>query len=359
MAACALDFATISDPLLRFALQSGIVVFAITLLLLVAIVILRLFSDRREVREAQIRQEWQPVFLHAIEGLAYAMPRIHGRDRETILLVWLQFTEMLRGAARERLRQMARELQLPGTALRLLRRGDMRGRLLAVVGLGRMQTAPAWHELSALMADDNPVLSLLAARSLLQIDAPRAAAPVMAAIARREDWSRARVAAMLGEARDASLAPALLTALAMSGEAEATRLLPLLDVIPTADRWPALAPRLAADLPVDTLVAALKAVADPRALAAVRRLAGHAAWQVRAQAATALARIGNGDDLPQLQALLADPEWWVRYRAAQALLRLPGIASAQLDALAAGIGDRYGADMLRQVRAEAAAGTAA
>ncbi|MBI5108905.1 MAG: HEAT repeat domain-containing protein [Rhodocyclales bacterium] len=353
-----MDYATNSDPLLRLALQSGIAVFAITLLLLAAILILRLFADHREAREATIRDEWQPVFLHAIDGLAYAMPRIHGRDRELILLVWLQFTEMLRGAARERLREMARELQLPGTALRLLHRGDMRGRLLATVGLGRMQASEAWDALARLMTDENPVSSLLAARSLLQIDAPRAAAPLMAAIARRDDWSRAGVATMLGDARDAALGPALLATLAASNDAEATRLLPLLDVVPGADRWPLLAPRLATEAP-DTLVAALKAVADPRALADVRRLAGHAAWPVRAQAATTLARVGKEDDLALLQTLLADREWWVRYRAAAAMLRMPGVTREWLGALAAGATDRYAADMLRQVMAEAATGGAA
>jgi HEAT repeat protein len=351
-----LDFATSFDPLLRFALLSGIAVFAITLLLLAAIVVLRLVADRREAREAAIRSRWQPVFLHAIEGLPFVMPRILGRDRELILLVWLQFTEMLRGAARERLRVMALALQLPGTALRLLRRGDMRGRLLAVVGLGRLQAAEAWDELAALMSGENPALSLLAARSLLQIDAARAAAPVFAAIARREDWSRARVATMLGVARDPALGPALAAELERGDDAAAARLLPLLDVVPTADRWPLLAPRLADATPTDTLVAALRVAADPRSLADVRRLAGHAEWAVRAQAATALARVGSAEDMARLQAMLADPEWWVRHRAAGALLRLPGVTRDMLDALAARLDDRYGADMLRQVLADAAAG---
>ena len=354
-----MDFATSSDPLLRFALHSGIAVFALTGLLLAAIVVLRLLAAGREAREAHMRQEWQPVFLHAIEGLPYQMPRIVGRDREMILLVWLQFTEMLRGEARERLRTMANALQLPGTALRLLGRGDMRGRLLAVGGLGRMRTTDAWEDLSVLMTDANPVLSLLAARSLLQIDAGRAAAPVMAVIAQREDWSRARIAGMLGEVREAALGAALLAGLVAGADAEARRLLPLLDVVPTADRWPALSPRLAAGTPIDTLVAALRAVADPRALADVRRLAGHADWPVRAQAATALARIGGSDDLPRLQAMLGDAEWWVRYRAAPALLRRPGGPPRFLDEIAGDINDRYGADMLRQGRAEAATGAAA
>jgi hypothetical protein len=347
-----LDFVTTSDPLLGIALLSGITVFAITVLLLGSIIVLRVVADRREAREADIRQRWQPVFLQAIDGLPYELPRIYGRDRELILLVWLQFSEMLRGSARNRLRAMARELQLVGTAQRLLHRGDMRGRLLAVVGLGRMEAHETWDELSPLIADPNPVLSLLAARSLLQLDPARAAMPVLASVARRDDWSRASVATMLGDTRDPVLGPTLLAELGKSGDAEAPRLLPLLAVVPTADRWPVLAPRLAEDRPSETLVAALKVVADPRALNHVRRLAGHPAWPVRALAATALARIGNAADLPRLQDLLTDPEWWVRYRAAGALLRLPGVTPALLDALSGSLGDRYGADMLRQVMAE-------
>ncbi|MDA8254494.1 MAG: HEAT repeat domain-containing protein [Betaproteobacteria bacterium] len=350
-----MDFVSHSDPLLRLALLSGLAVFALILLILVAIVLLRIAADRKALRAARIKESWTPVFLNAIEGLPYRLPRVHGRDRELIMLVWLQFSEMLRGAARLRLRDMARELQLAGMAMRLMRRGDMRGRLLGAVSLGRMEAVEARDALAALITDPNPVLSLLAARSLLQIDPAGSAATVLAVVARRVDWSTARVVAMFDEVRDASHGAVLLAALAGSRDADATRLLPLLDAVQTADAWPILAAILKDGKPADTLIAALKAVVDPRALAATRRLAVHAAWPVRAQAATVLGRIGTREDVARLREMLADPEWWVRYRAAGALTQLPFLQRADLLDMAAGLSDRYAAQMLRQVLAETGA----
>jgi hypothetical protein len=52
---------------------------------------------------------------------------------------------------------------------------------------------------------------------------------------------------------------------------------------------------------------------------------------------------------------LSDREWWVRYRAAQALVELPWLAQAELRALQDGLTDRFAADMLAQVVAEARA----
>lgn len=347
-----MGFATNFDPLLRIALLSGIAVAAITLLLLIAIIVLRVMADHRDARTAAIKGRWQPVFLHALDGLPYSLPRIYGRDREVIMLIWLHYSELLRGAARVRLRDLARELQLVGTAMRLLHRRDMRGRLLAVVGLGRMEAPEAWAPLYSFMDDANPVLSMSAARSLLQIDAAKAADPVIAAIAGRDDWSRARVATMLSEVRDPSLGRALVAKLHDGSAAEAARLLPLLDLVPVGDRWPVVAQWLTDDTPVPTLVAALKAVDDPRGLIHVRRLAGHAEWPVRTQAASALARIGSPSDAATLQVMLTDAEWWVRYRAAGALLRMPSVTRESLEALASSLTDRYAADMLKQVLAE-------
>lgn len=353
-----MGYATPFDPLLRFAFYSGLAVFILTLALLLAIVLLRFASDRRRRREAELTARWQPVFLHAVEGLPYEAPRVLGRDREIILLLWIHFSELLRGTARDRLRQLARELQLIGTAQRLLQRGDMRGRLLAVVGLGRMHAIEAWPELAALIDNPNSTLSLLAARSLLQIDRERAAPVVMPMIGRREDWSSSRLAAMFGEGQAEDLAPHLLRALQGASAKAARPLLALLDVVHAGDRWPVLAPFLGNGQAPDTVVAALRVCNDPRALAAVRGHCVHADWSVRAQAATTLGKLGRDEDKARLQSMLSDTEWWVRYRAAQALAQMPGTTERELGDLLARLEDRFAADMLRQVLAESAAGVA-
>lgn len=349
-----MGYVTPSDPLLRFALYCGLAVFLLSLVLLVAIAVLRYATDRREALEAALTERWEPVFHHAVEGLPYVTPRIYGRDREVIMLVWIHFIESLRGEATCRLRRLARELRLDGTALRLLDRRDLRSRLLAVATLGRIKSKRSWRRLEKLVADPSPMLSLLAARSLLQIDAARAMPFVLAGIIRRDDWPLTKLVTVLGEVPADVLAPPLLTALEELAPEHAPRLLGLLDTAHPDDIWPVLAPFLQADQPAATIAAALKACRDPRGLDAIRALTAHPAWIVRVHAATALGRLGSHEDSLRLQAMLADPEWWVRYRAGLALVQMPFVPRQRLVELCPRLGDHFAADMLRQVLAETA-----
>ena len=131
------------------------------------------------------------------------------------------------------------------------------------------------------------MLSLLAARSLLQIDAAYASAFILDEMMRRDDWPLAKVAAMLGEVPAEVLAPPLLNALRAAAPQSAPRLLSLLYNKQLGDTWPVLAPLLDAGRAPEVIAAALKACSDPRALGAVRLLATHEQWIVRARAAAA------------------------------------------------------------------------
>ena len=351
-------YATHSDALLRFALYSGFTVSALIILLLAAIAALRFTTDRRRRNERVLSECWQPVFLHAVEGLPYAAPPIHGRDLEIILLIWIHHTESIRGAARARLRQLALELKFDGIARNLLASKNIRQRLMAIVALGRMQCTTVRDQLAGLVTDPNPMISLLAARSLLQMDAAYAIALILAEVTRREDWPLAKVAAMLGAVPLEVLATPMLNALRAAPPQTTPRLLSLLDNKQLPDAWPMLAPLLDGERPPEVIAAALKACNDPRALEAVRLLATHEQWIVRAHAASALGRLGAEEDCPQLAAMLGDREWWVRYRAAMALAQLPFMPRQDLLDLCALLIDRYSADILRQVLAETAPGAA-
>jgi len=347
-----LAYAATSDPLLAFAFASGLAVWFLTLVLLVAIVILRYSIDRRQRLARALTARWQPVFFHAVEGLPFSPPPIAARDGEIILLNWLHFTESTRGEARQRLVDLALSVSLDSTARQLMKRRNPSQRLLAIAALGRLKSVADWSLLAPLASDPNPILSLLAARSLLQIDAARALPQVLDELVRREDWPSAKIAAMLAEAPEGSVAGPLLQALRAVTPANAQRLLGLLDAVQINNAWPVLAPLLDGEQPVEMLTAALKVCRDPRALESVRRLAAHAQWVVRAQAATALGRLGTEEDGVRLQALLSDPEWWVRYRAALALAALPGMPRETLVSLCARLPDHFAADIMRQILAE-------
>lgn len=347
-------YATPSDRLLSLSLYSGLAVFLLTLLLLLSIVLLRQAGNRRERRQQGLFERWQPVFIHAAEDLPVVLPKPGRRERQSVLFLWIHFTEALRGTAHPRLRQLALDLGLERTALELLQRREVRLQLMAVVALGRMQSRAAWEWLTSHLDDPNPILSLLAARSLLQIDFRHAGPPVLAAVARRNDWPFAKISAMLREIPTNYLAVFVVDALRQAAPPSLPRLIGLLDGTHWGDVANVIQPYLETDQPTDVIAAALRVCRHPHTLDAVRRLATHEHWVVRARAAETLGKIGVEQDRFRLQAMLGDPEWWVRYRAGMALARMPFVPRQKLEAMIDQLKDHFAADILRQVLAETA-----
>jgi HEAT repeat protein len=347
-----LAFAATSDSLVHFALVSGTVAMGLVLVLLLAIVCLRVLLRRRSRHLRALSQRWEPVFCQAISGGLMPTARLLPGDHEIVLTLWLRFSESIRGEARQGLRRLALHLGLDYVARDLLQDRALRSQLLAVVALGRLECADAWKPLLALSASPNSILSLAAARSLLHINPVRSLPHFMKSLSERTDWPRVRIAAIVEEIPPDLLAPPLRLMLRKVDAGNASRLLWLLDIVRIGDTWPLLAPLLQAGSPPPVLVAALKVCNDPRGLEDVRLATAHAEWVVRAQAASALGRIGIAEDRLRLQAMLSDPVWWVRYRASLALIRLPFVTRQRLLELCAQLDDRFAADILRQALAE-------
>ncbi|EKV29785.1 hypothetical protein C882_0215 [Caenispirillum salinarum AK4] len=99
---------------------------------------------------------------------------------------------------------------------------------------------------------------------------------------------------------------------------------------------------------------ALAAIGHPRAHDAVAAGLSDPAWEVRAQAALGVMRIGLSDLAPRLPPLLDDPQWWVRFRAAQALAAGGPEGRAALETAAASDGAGRTARVAQLVLAEAA-----
>lgn len=347
-----MGYAAISDPLLNIAFYSGLVVSVLTLVLVLAIALLRFVTDRRRQREMVLKTLWQPVFVSAALDMAFTRPTMLSADRHVVLLLWIHYTESVRGEAREHLRRLALDLGLDIVAREFLHGRNRRRRLMGVVALGRLKSAADFNDLAAMADEDNPVLSLQVLRSLVQID-PVAGLPLMLErLVERDDYPMTKLVAMLKDVPGDLLAAPLLDTLASAPLHVKPRLLGLLRIVNVSDNWPILESLLQMAQPVDVLVAALRICQDPRALPAIRCLTTHEHSSVRALAAAALGRLGNAADGPCLQAMMADSQWWVRYRATQALAGLPGMTRQKLLAIQANTTDRFAVEMLSQVLAE-------
>lgn len=345
-------FSTLSDPYLVVAFVTGAVALALTALLVMLIIALRMSRNRREKHEQQFTALWRTILMGAlVDPAACELPVLQARDRLNFLKLWNYLQESLQGEATDSLNQVARRLRCDALARRLLRHGNRAERLLAILTLGHLRDGEAWDDLLATAGSQDNVASLNAARALIQIDPVSGAEHLMPLVLARQDWEIPRVARMLAGARAAF--EVLLARAIVSIEApELPRALQLAEALRVQMPVTALQYLLDPKQPAAILAAALRVVGGPVMLPAVREHLQHADWHVRAQAANALSRLGEPSDVPRLTARLGDEEWWVRYNAAQALASLPFLGRGELAALQAAIADTGAQQMLAQVLAE-------
>lgn len=328
-------FSDVSDPVLRVALWGGVVATLLTAIVALVIVLLRLALLREERRWQAFVAQWRPRLLSlVIEPSTAPLPALPAGERRRFLRLWVYLHESVRGEAAERLNNAARGLGLDRFARSLLAGGSRPARLQAVLALGHLRDPAAWEALHRLAGLRDPLLSINAARALVQIDPLQAAETLTPAVLQRDDWDVARLAAFMADARDAF---ALMLARHLPGLRPSR--------LPRALR---LARALRANLPPPSLHRLLQQRTEPAVVCELLPLLHGPEWHdgvlqalqhphagVRAQALRAMAGIAVPADLPRLSALLQDADADVRLASAHVLVDLPFLGEADLRALAA------------------------
>lgn len=337
---------------LQLALALGAIALLVTVGFTLQVLGMRAYAVRdRAAREATIAR-WRPLMLAAAAGDASELPPLKARERRAVMLLWNRLQDGLRGRSHDDLNALAARMGLATIARRYAaRRGGAR-RLIGLRTLGHLGSPDDWARMLALLDDPRSQVSLAAARALLRVDAARAAGPVIDQYLARTDWPVPRVGTLLREAGADAIGTALADRLLDGSPADQVRLLPLARVTEAPGRGSVIEAVLARAGEPAVLSATLQQVHGPGSLRRVRELCDHPDWQVRSYAALALGRLADAGERPRLTRMLADREWWVRYRAAQALLGMPGVDGVAVEALRAGLADRYARDMIRQVAAE-------
>ncbi|MGV3627421.1 MAG: HEAT repeat domain-containing protein [Betaproteobacteria bacterium] len=348
------------DPLLALVFQFGLLIIACSMLMLVAVFVLRIRLVLRQRREKRFAAAWQPLLAECVYQVPETLPQVPRAMRYHFLKLWNYHHESLVGSARKNLEQLAYTLKLEEISRVLLHQSDLRSKLIAIVTLGHLGDRTQWHELRALVADPSPMLSLAAVRALLDIDAGATLTWLVTVMASREDWPLARIVAMLKEAGPGRVTLPLIAATeaaaGVEGDArQVVRLLRMMEVAHT-ERIGAVVGRIVrAATDPEVVAAGLRLIQDPHDLELVRSHLAHESWFVRVSAVRVLGRIGEPADRVVLTDMLGDRHWWVRYHAARALIALPFTSLADLEIIRAGLPDRFAADMLGQAIAEARA----
>ena len=335
----------------HIAIAAGV----LSLILLLATLVTHFWRGRQASGRQRLRAQWMPVFFGVLDGSPVEAPQLRRSQRATVLRLWLDIMELVRGEARQHLAELAQRLQFDQPAARWLRRRSIRRRSLGAAVLGRMRAQGAFPSLVPLLDHPHPTLALLAMRGLLQINAKAALPLCLPKIALRPDWSLIRLAAILADVPRGTLRPAFGRALLAHRNGHPARLLRLLRPARIDPDARALARFLQPFQPPPVLVAALDVVRTPQLLRQVRWLRHHPDRLVRAGAAAAIARVGNRSDLLSLSVMLTDGDWAVRHAAALALVRMPDAEDHRVDTLLAELDNPRASAMLVQARAEVAA----
>src|SRR6185503_8412760 len=139
---------TVSDPLLRFALAAGLVVLVLSALMTLHILLLRLRLTLRQRRESRFTARWRPRFLE--QAIPLRLPRIARANWFIFLSLWNQYQESESPTARQRLKTLILQLRMDVVARKLLARGSIRVRLMAVLTLGHLGDRESWDKLHEL-----------------------------------------------------------------------------------------------------------------------------------------------------------------------------------------------------------------
>lgn len=325
-----MDFFTTTEPLVRYASLAGAAIFALSTLLLLRILHMHGQRLRREAREMRLAARWAPVLGDWASGAETAPPDLPTADVTAFLHLWNEAHQSVRGAARERLEQLAARVALASKAVRLLHSGSLASRMWAALTLGSLRHRPAWDELQRLVQTPSPWMSFTAALALTRIAPTQAMAELMPYCVERRDWSRSRLLLVLRDAGPAAVSPPLAQAIQTAPESELPRLLSFASAADPARLRPAILQRLEHAQDPQVIAACLRHHRDSRDLPRLRQLIEHPAWIVRVQAARSLGALGQAEDVGRLIKRLDDDAWWVSYRAAQALAESGLVPQADL-----------------------------
>lgn len=350
-----------SDPVLRLAAWAGLAAAASVGAMLAAVVVLRIQLLLRGSHERRLTVRWRPVLAQCVDGVPANIPRIARNDHYFVLRLWNYHHALMRGEAGEHLNALLRHTGLADAALRVLQRGNMQHRLLAIMTLGNLREKHLLHAFRRLADEPSPFISLAAAQALLQTDPVASLSWLLIRIGRREDWPLTRVSSMLRELGpdivSSPLAEALQTAAAAAdAEVQVPRIIKLLELAHPAVAAPAVRSAIAlAGDNIAVLASCVRALADPRDRELACSYVRHPAWQVRVTAVIALRRFAAPEDRKLLVDMLSDPHRWVRHSAAETLLALPFVTVSDLRKIQRILPDRYAVDTLREAIAEQAA----
>ncbi len=321
---------TASEALALHLIWRASLVLAGASLVIIAGLILRRGIDHRIRQRQKGRHEFiSRVLLAAIAAsagpFAATLPRLEKSDYPVVVQVALDLLRAIKGQDVVRIVQVLAAWEVMPHLRRMLEHGSHSDKIRALTLLSHFEDEESLDYLCRYAEDVDPYVQLAALHGLAERQAMDQLPHILAQLAYSDRQNTMLLADVLQRFGDTA-AP-MLVALASGQAPQEVReasLIALGTIRSLGSVKPLIA--IAESDPLPDIraqaISALGRIGDIRAGKVVIRALDEPEYIIRLHATQAAGKLRLNDALPHLAALLSDSAWWVRYRAAEALLRL-------------------------------------
>ena len=191
-----------SSNLLWIAVIVSTLAAALTFILIVFICLFRWAFNAEMQSYKTFSKQWFPIFAGVIMGESPKISKELNQTEKLILLsVWNYWHQSISGDASGRLKKFITDIGCNEVALNLIQKGNRAQKLLSSISLGNLNDSSAWEHLKLLVGTDDQIISLHAARAMLQLNSERAINELMPMILGRAKWDVSVLTHILKQSR--------------------------------------------------------------------------------------------------------------------------------------------------------------
>lgn len=309
---------------------------AITLVLIALIWLFRWLFNAEQLSYSQFSKEWFPILACVIVGDQAPVAKKLNRSEKLILLrLWNYWHQSVSGNANIRLKQFVNDMGCTDVAIHMVQKGNRAQKLLSSISLGNLKVASAWQDLKALVATDDQIVSLHAARAMLQVDAEKAIKELLPMILGRAQWDMSVLTQILQQSR-VQFEFEVIDSWADLSRAQQVRALKLCANLSLPLTHDLVHQLLQADQHTDIVLVTLQLLErlqNPVYRQPLLQLFDHASASVRAQAVKTHGAIADVSDIETLVDMLHDSDAATRYFAAFTLVQPTSLGLQRLTLL--------------------------
>jgi HEAT repeat protein len=284
--------------------------------------VFRAQNYRKMAEWTRTRDEWKQILVETLYGTPTRIPVLRGKEESLrFIKLWSDYQDSVRGQATSSLNALATKLNLDSRCMAFAKSRNLNEKIAAIVALGHMREARAFSSLCGYIYEGHSVLSMVAARAMVQINAEEALPLLLPILPSRHDWPDYRIAMIFQDAGVAAVSKYLPDYLSRHNSKEYARLVQFLRYARPDVQMTAATQILTQDSADETKIECLPLLQRPEDAKYASAYLSHHDPRFRKMAIELIAKVGSDKDVSSLNNLAFDSNWGVRLNAIQTIAR--------------------------------------